>query len=280
MALVKTRAKQGYLSYDNMLAKIASGDLDAYDVVYVEQQKQCYIVSPSLEPWAIKSRVYTFESVEDAVEKLNTNTDTYNGQIISVLVNNKYTAYIVNTNEENKFFVEPLNKFDDIDYDTIGNRPIINLTGSFAKPVVLDQQSSGIYLVKNQYKISNKLATVFSSAYPTLFWIENNTDTIYIREINAKNIKTYVSESSSDKITESEVVTTEYLKENNYVTSNDVDKKIAVLDVFTKKEAEDYITEYLQDNPVLQSTIESTVEKKINEKVSETSADDIENLFS
>ena len=270
MALVKTRAKQGYLSYDNMLAKIASGDLDAYDVVYVEQQKQCYIISPSLEPWAIKSRVYTFESIEDAVEKLNTNTDTYNGQIISVFTNNKYTAYIVNTNEENKFFVEPLSKFDDINYDTIGNRPIINLTGSFAEPIVLDQQSSGIYLVKNQYKISNKLATVFSSAYPTLFWIENNTDTIYIREINARN----------NKIKESEVVTTEYLKENNYVTSDDVDKKIAVLDVFTKKEAEDYITAYLQDNPVLQSTIESTVEKKINEKISETSADDIENLFS
>lgn len=278
MASVKTRAKQGYLSYDNMIAKIASGELDAYDIVYVEQQKQCYVISPNLIPWAIKSRVYTFESVSEAEEKLNQNTDTYAGQIVSILVENKYVAYIVNLNSDNKYYVESLDKSSDIDYNTIGNRPIIKVSGTLAEPIVLDKQNNGIYSVEGQYKISDKLDTVFSSPYPTLFWVENSNDTVYIREISAKNIKTYTS-NSTDTILESEVVTSEYLKENNYVTSADVDNKLAVLDVFTKNDAEKYISQYLQENPVLQDTIESTVEKKINEKVSEVSTDDINNLF-
>ena len=74
---MNTRAKGAYLSYDSMIAKIQSGELDAYDVCYCHTTKENYVISPELEPWAVRSKIYVFNSVEEA----NTNMQTLIDQL-------------------------------------------------------------------------------------------------------------------------------------------------------------------------------------------------------
>ena len=41
---VDTRAKFGFLAYDDMLSRIAEGTLDAYDIVFSKDTKQVFII--------------------------------------------------------------------------------------------------------------------------------------------------------------------------------------------------------------------------------------------
>lgn len=40
-----TRAKFGYLTYKDMVAKIADKKLDEYDICYTKDTHECYIIS-------------------------------------------------------------------------------------------------------------------------------------------------------------------------------------------------------------------------------------------
>ena len=84
------RAKYGYMSCASIPLKIQSGEIDAYDIVYTTDTHENYVISPDLEPLAVRSRIYVFDSVENANTQLNVNTDTYVGQIVSVIVDDKY----------------------------------------------------------------------------------------------------------------------------------------------------------------------------------------------
>ena len=280
MAITKTRSKYAYLSYDKMLAKIASGELDAYDINFDAVQKQCYVVAPDLTPWAINSKVYTFDNTDVATETLNKNTDTYAGQIVAIQNNEKYTGYIVN-GEKGNYTVSPLGTNGNIDYNSLGNKPISNLTGLLSSPVVLDKQEDGYYMVGGQYKISENIETIYSSVKPVLFIVETDEDgTKYVKRITAKEINTYIISKNSDEVNQSSILTSDFLKENGYVTSSDVDEKIAALNLFTKQDAEKYISQYIKDNPELQTLVEQTVDEKINKKFTVASDSDINNLFS
>ena len=90
------RAKYGYMSSASIPLKIQSGEIDAYDIIYTTDTHESYVISPDLEPWAVRSKIYVFDSVENANTLLNVNTDTYIGQIVSILVDDKYKGYIVN----------------------------------------------------------------------------------------------------------------------------------------------------------------------------------------
>ena len=72
------RAKYGYMSCASIPLKIQSGEIDAYDIVYTTDTHENYVISPDLEPWAVRSRIYVFDSVENANTLLNVNTDTGN----------------------------------------------------------------------------------------------------------------------------------------------------------------------------------------------------------
>ena len=74
---MESRAKYAYLSYDGMISKIADGTLDGYDIVYCSDTHENYVISPELQPLSVRSRVYVFDSVEEANTQLNINTDTY-----------------------------------------------------------------------------------------------------------------------------------------------------------------------------------------------------------
>ena len=276
MAVSSNRAKFGYLTQSDMLLRIAEGQLDAYDIVFTKDTKETYIITENLEPSALRSKVYVFDSVTSAEEALNEASDTYVGQIVSVLYKDTYRGYIVNQQNDLYYLVPLYATPEPIDYDTLGNRPIINLVGTFDEPIVVSKLETGLYSIKGQYTIAPDISTKYSSATGTLFMVEKSNDgKIYMKKISAEDMVQYVV---SDGVTKSDVyVTKEYLDSHDFATITYVDEKIAGLDFMTKDEAQTYIDQ--QINTTVSENIENQVDIAIEKTIVETSDEYIEDLF-
>ena len=270
------RAKFGYLTQSDMLLRIAEGQLDAYDIVFTKDTKETYIITENLEPSALRSKVYVFDSVTAAEEELNAATDTYAGQIVSVLYKDTYRGYIVNKQKDAYYLVPLYATPEPIDYNTLGNRPIINMVGTFDAPIVVSKLETGLYSIKGQYTISPDISTKYSSATGTLFMVEQSNDgKTYIKKISAEDIIQYVV---SGGITKSDVyVTKEYLDSHNFATISYVDELIASLDFMTKDEAQTYIDQ--QINTSVSDNISNQVNIAIEKTIVETDDEYIEDLF-
>lgn len=281
MAKTKSNARSqiGYLAYKDIADRIANQVLDMYDVVFTNDTHECIVISPDLIPFPIKSKVYTFNSIQDAETFLNNATDTYQGQFITILNNDKYKGYIVNQTDD-KYVVSPISESVDLDYNSLGNRPIENLVGTLDSPITVSELQDGIYSIKGQYKISSELETVFLSANNNLFIVSKNNENVLIKKISSNEILDY-SISSDGSISTSQVVTSEYLKENEYVTETILNEKLKALDFITREESENYIKQMVESsiNATIDEAIETKIDEKINEKIQPTSNDDIENLF-
>lgn len=269
----KARARFGYLNYELMLSYLKDGKLDAYDINFAPDTKECYVITPELIPWSIKSRVYTFDDEAYAIEALNQNTDTYAGQIVAILSKDVYKAYIVNKNETG-FFVTPLSDINDeiIDYDNLGNKPIINLVGTLDYPIAVDTLDSGIYLVKGQYSISG-IDTIFLSASNVVFLVEKSENSTVLKKITSSEIINY--SITDGVVTQDSIITSSYLEERGFATNSYVDNKIAALDFVTKEEVSEYVDNLISN--ALSETIDFKIEEKLAEKESEFS--DIDALF-
>lgn len=273
--MAKPSSKNAYLNDNEILDRIQKKELDAYDIIYTKDTHVCYIVSPELEPICINSKVYLFSSVNEAEIALNRNTDTYEGQIVCIITNGRYEGYIVNKNYNNNFYVTSLAlSTQDLDYDTLGNRPIINLTGTLDKKIYVDNLQNGTYYIDGIYKISDKDETQYSSSVKNIFLVEHINDLTYIKKISATEIIDY---EIGNNIKTSISLTSEYLESNNYVTSDYVDSRIAALDFITRDEAEEYITDVISAS--MDKLIESKIDAKLDEKLQPTSNEQIQDLF-
>lgn len=254
-----TRAKFGYLNYADMLALLESDDskkkLDAYDIVYGKDTKEQYLISPELKPIPIRSRVLCFDSTSDAYKELNADDATYNGQIIAVKIKDKYESYIVNTNTTGKFYVSPVSSSSDIDYNSLGNKPIENVVGTLDKPIVIEEFASGVYNVSGQYNISKSIETTFISTVPEMFFVTQADDSTIIKKICADEIVTYTV--SNGEVSKTSVVTDDML--GDFATTEYVDAKIKALDFVLEDDIKAYI------NELLDTTIEELVVQKIEE---------------
>ena len=218
----EAKIKFGYLSYDEMLTRIDTGELNEYDVIYSKDRLTTFVISEELKPIEIRSRVYVYDSIVEAESALNTAIDTYIGQIVSIKYNDKYRGYIVNQNIKG-FYVTPLDKHPDIiDYNTLGNRPIVNLTGTLDIPIVVSELNSGLYLIKGQYTISDDISTVYLSASGALFSVEKTSSAVYIKKITSTEITDY---TVTDVTKSYSYITKEFLEENGYTTTSYVDEK-------------------------------------------------------
>lgn len=264
-------SKNAYLKEIDITDRLEKKILDAYDVVYTSDTHRCFIISPELEIFEINSRVYRFDSVEEAESQLNENSDTYEGQIVSILTNERYTGYIVNKNFKNTYYVTALAESSEtIDYDNLGNRPIINLTGTLDNKIIVDTLENGTYYIDGIYKISEKEETLYSSAVKNIFLVEHEDETVYIKKISAVGITDF---TITDSVTISDSLTTEYLKENGYVTSDYVDTRLSALNFITKEEAEVYIAD------LIAQSVEDLVDKKIDEKIQPVDNEQLKDLF-
>ena len=253
------RAKNGYMRYASIEAKIQSGEIDAYDVIFTTDTHESYVISPDLEPWVVRSRVYVFDSVEDANTQLNANADTYVGQIVSVIVEDKCKGYIVNKDALGNYYVDKLT-IDDIDYNTLGNRPIVNLEGTLGNTIIVDELDNGIYNIKGQYKIDSSDITLNISANEILFMVEKSDDSIKIKQISHDNITDYLV--LDGVITSDTYITSEYLSQCDYATKEYVDIKIAALQESINENVREYISDIVDEQ--LGTVLDEKVENSMN----------------
>ena len=269
------RIKFAYLTYDDMLSKLESGDINEYDIIYSKDQYVTYLITEDLQPLQLRSRVYVFDSISEAEIKLNESTDTYVGQVVAILDDDTYRGYIVNQKSE-KFTVTPLWEHSEpIDYDTLGNRPIINLVGTVGKPIMVSKLDDGIYRIKGQYKISDLEETIYLSASYILMTVSKNNQNIVIKKITSDDITDYIITNSD--ISKNTYVTERYLKDNNYTTTSYINTKIEALEVSIKEDMRGYVQEAITE--VFGEELDKKIDDRIDEKFVPMSDSQIRNLF-
>lgn len=274
--MAENRVKYAYLDYSDISTRIENGEIDQYDVVFTKDTHEQYLIKDDLSLLNIKSRIYCFDSIISAKEKLNSNTDTYEGQIVAIADNDSgvYHGYIVNKFNDEYIITSLTDNGNKIDYDSLVHRPIINKTGSLANPLTIGELDNGLYSVSGEYRIFLEYPTIFSSSINHLFVVEKENDKIYVKDVQAKKTVIYVL--SNGQVSIEDVITSNYLTENQYITETDFDAKIKALDFVTRNEISDYVkqitTEYLEQN------LDSKIDKKINSLIAEDS--EIDNLFS
>lgn len=277
--MADNRVKYAYLNYGDISSRIENGDVDAYDIVFTKDTHEQYFIKEDLGLLRIISKVYCFDSIQSAKESLNNNTDTYAGQIVAITDNDSgaYHGYIVNKGDEEYTVTSLADSGTQIDYDTLAHRPIINKVGEVGNPIIIGSLDNGLYSILGSYKIFDEYETNFSTSTKHLFLVDRSEMDVYVKDISAKEIITYTL--SNGEVTISRILTTGYLKDNHYITENDLDAKIKTLDLITKAEASEYvktiINEYLEQN--LGATIDTKIDEKIQSLVATDS--DIENLF-
>ena len=274
--MAENRVKYAYLEYSDISTRIENGEIDQYDVVFTKDTHEQYLIKDDLSLLNIKSRIYCFDSIISAKEKLNSNTDTYEGQIVAIADNDSgvYHGYIVNKSDNEYIITSLADNGNKIDYDSLVHRPIINKTGSLANPLTIGELDNGLYSVSGEYRIFSEYPTIFSSSINHLFVVEKANDKIYVKDVSAKKIITYVL--SNGQVSIEDVITSNYLTENQYITETDFNAKIKALDFVTRNEISDYVkqitTEYLEQN------LDSKIDEKINSLIADDS--EIDNLFS
>lgn len=272
------RVKFGYLNYDDMLAKIQSGIIDSNDIIFGKDTHETYIISEDLTPIPMMSKVYVFNSVADANTALNTNTDTYKGQIVSILNGDKYTAYVVNQDSNGVYSATTLSA-ENVDYNNLGNRPIENLVGTLDVPIMIDGLNTGMYKVKGQYKISATDITTYLSTDGDLFIVEISATEKFIKRFTKKTIQDFVI--SDGEIKKNTYITEEYLADNGYSTNDYVDVKLTAFETSIKNDIESYVEQTVEDIIInkVDTIIDERLDVKLDERIQISTNEEVENFF-
>ena len=272
------RAKFAYIKRDEIQKLINAGKIDANDIIYTNDSHENIFIGADLSVNPVRSKIYRFPDEDTAKEKLNESSDTYAGQLIAILNDGTYKAYIVNKNQDDKYYISCLSdSTSKIDYDSLGNKPIDSLNGTLDNPVTISELDSGIYKVKGQYKVCSEDTTTYLSTNDNIFIVGKNEDsTISIKKITSLEITDYkISENQIESQTT--IPTKEWIKEQGYATETYVNEKIAALDFITKDEVQQYVTQVI--NAGLDSIIDEKIDTKLNESFAQVKDSDINTLF-
>ena len=262
-----------YLTYDDMLSKLETGEINEYDICFSKDKLVTYLITEELKPLEVHSRVYVFDSISEAEEKLNESTDTYIGQIVAILDGDTYRGYIVNIKND-KFIVTPLWEHPEpIDYDTLGNRPIINLEGTFDNTIIVSELDTGIYSIKGQYKIYESEVTTYSTGSNIIFMVEKDENSVKIKKITSQNIIDYLI--SDNSVSSNQYITTDYLKD--YATTDYVDVKIEALQKTITEDMQSYVEKIVQEQ--FGTILDEKIESKIDEILVPINDSEINGLF-
>ena len=270
------RAKFSYVKRSDIERLIATGQIDANDIVYTNDTHENIFIGSDLSIHPIQSKIYRFSDISTAESELNIATDTYEGQIVAILTNDTYVAYIVNKRGD-AYYVSKLDEGNaDVNYDALGNLPIYNLVGTLDKFVIVSELSDGVYKIRGQYKICLGDATVYSSANDNFFLVGHSDGVATIRKITSSDIFDYTVMDNAIA-SESSIPTKKWLAEQKYATESYVDAKLAAMNFITKEEVSDYVADAISKN--LESLIDQQIETKLNERLTSAEASDITNLF-
>ena len=271
------RAKFSYVNREDITKLINNGNIDANDIIYTKDTHENIFIGSDLSINPIRSKIYRFSDVSSAEKSLNTATDTYEGQIVAILTDGAYTAYIVNKNTGGSYYVTKLSEdAKTLNYDNLGNRPIDNLDGTLDNPITISDLATGIYKIRGQYKICLGDITTYLSSNDNFFIVDHDGTEVAIRKITAHNIIDYtVSENSI--VSQTNIPTREWIESQGYVTEASVNEKIAALNFMTKEEVAEYVQNEVLAN--LEPLIDKRIYLKLNESFSQVEASDISYLF-
>lgn len=260
--------KFGWLTKDEMLSAIQNGDLNEYDVCFTKDTHEEFIINSKLEPISIKSRLRIYGSVEAANQDINEDkTLTYPGEILSIRDGEKFIAYVVNE-LDGEYFVTPVYADRMIDYDNLTNTPIKNLDGTVTNPITLTDLDDGFYKVTGHFITPN--GNEVTSIVGNYIIIETTgLNNKIIKRINSNSIFDYIIENDTVKI--NKYATEEYVKNQGYITEDEVDIKISALRI----SLEEYIKEYVEVTCTL--LIRHLIDDELNMRYS--TEEDIEKLF-
>lgn len=271
------RAKFSYVNREDITKLINNGNIDANDIIYTKDTHENIFIGSDLSVNPIRSKIYRFSDVSSAEKSLNTATDTYEGQIVAILTDGAYTAYIVNKNTGGTYYVTKLSEdAKTLNYDNLGNRPIDNLDGTLDNPITISDLATGIYKIRGQYKICSGDITTYLSSNDNFFLVDHDGTEVAIRKITAHNIIDYAV-SKNSIVSQTNIPTREWIESQGYVTEASVNEKIAALNFMTKEEVAEYVQNEVLAN--LEPLIDKRIDLKLNESFSQVEASDISYLF-
>ena len=271
------RAKFSYVNREDITKLINNGNIDANDIIYTKDTHENIFIGSDLSINPIRSKIYRFSDVSSAEKSLNTATDTYEGQIVAILTDGAYTAYIVNKNTGGTYYVTKLSEdAKTLNYDNLGNRPIDNLDGTLDDPITISDLATGIYKIRGQYKICSGDITTYLSSNDNFFLVDHDGTEVAIRKITAHNIIDYAV-SKNSIVSQTNIPTREWIESQGYVTEASVNEKIAALNFMTKEEVAEYVQNEVLAN--LEPLIDKRIVLKLNESFSQVEASDISYLF-
>lgn len=279
-----------FTSYRDIQDAINNEIVNKFDIVVCSDTQEQILVTEDLQLVPIKSRVYRFVSVASAETFLNNATDTYQGQIVSIL-NTKlgtYQAYMVNRRDSGRFYVTAISVYNasDIDYNEIGNRPIEQISGNIEKPAILSEQSDGLYKVEGAFKISPNLITIFQSYNSDLISVKHNADdTVSVKVITSSSITDYTVNNNGDVIDKGTYITKEWIESQGYSTTEYLDAKLEAMNLITRDEALEYIQALIAEgitdavNQAFDDTFNERFDRRLRESLKMEDQENIQGLF-
>lgn len=273
--MAKSRTNFAYLTRDDMLQRLSEGILNQHDVIYTKDSFETYIITDELIAKPLQSRVYAFSSIREAISKLNQNSDTYEGQLVSIYNGSEYSGYIVNF-KNGAFTVTSLHQLSSIDYNTIGNKPIENMVGLPDNPLIISTLSNGTYSVTGHFKIAENDVTVHLNPNATLFIVSHIDKDVFIKKIATKEIVDY-QVTGDISAAKNQYITEDFLRDNGYTTTSYVDEKITTLELVNKKDMIAYVETLIAET--IETTIIPLIDERVDKKIIPASTGQIVSLF-
>lgn len=252
----------GYIKKDEIQLAINGGFISEWSVVFTSDTKGIYLIDDNLKPIEIRSRIPVYSSIQEAVDDINTDSSTYNGQIISILQDDHYEAYTVKE-KNGRFYAIPIFDRTMFDYDKIANTPVQNITSPLGQPVKISELDNGMYFIKGYFITPDNKQV--HSVVGNVFVKEND----HVKRIT--NDKIYDYSVLNGVVVVGTYLTDQMLAADGYITSSGVDIKLQALDLVTKKDLEDYI------NNVFRDLIVEVVNEELDTRIAED--DEITALF-
>lgn len=260
--------KFGWLTKAEMLSAIENGKLNAYDVCYLQDTHEQVLISSSLEPIPIKSRVRLYGSTEAAIEDIQNSKQTYAGEIISVRDGEKFIAYTVNQFDDGEWYIAPIYSDKMIDYNNLQNTPFINLDGGVVNPIVLKDLEDGCYKITGHFIIPT--GEEITSIVGNIIIVDTEYEAKKIKRITSDNITDFIIHNNGTVLAD-KYATEKYIDSKGYATEADVDIQMEAFKVAMKQ----YVEDYVKNTVTL--LVQHIVDETLDARYAQT--DDIKDLF-
>lgn len=172
---------------------------------------------------------------------------------------------IIGNLEDKSTVVDYINS---LSYNTLSDKPIINMIGSLNAPVYITSLEDGIYKIKGQFIIGGANTTVNSSPEDTFFLVSHDPDIqnkMTITKIQGGSITLYFLESDGTFRTD-RYITEEWVKAQNFMSANS---------------AKEYITQAIQEtvSDVIDQTLDGKLDSALDKKLGSISTEELNNIF-